>query len=119
MVNGLAHERYVQTGRQEKDPILNPLLFLNLEVEFKYEYYPFLQNLIHILDSNNPPHGPEQPTSKLDFNEVWNRTTETNATVYFGNCGEISEDLVRSYFERYGQIVEIRVFKEKGYAFIR
>jgi hypothetical protein len=40
-------------------------------------------------------------------------------TVYFGGCADVNEDLVRSYFEPYGQVAEIRVFKEKGYAFVR
>jgi len=71
------------------------------------------------LDPNNFQYGQESSTPKLDFSEVWNRTGDTNTTVYFGNCGDISEDLVRSFFEPYGQIVEIRVFKEKGYAFVR
>ncbi|UJR22098.1 hypothetical protein I4U23_025164 [Adineta vaga] len=70
-------------------------------------------------DSNNSQYGQEALTAKLDFNEVWNRTSETNSTVYFGNCGDVNEDLIRSYFEPYGQILEVRVFKEKGYAFIR
>ncbi|CAF1207522.1 unnamed protein product [Adineta steineri] len=70
-------------------------------------------------DSNNSQYGQESLTAKLDFNEVWNRTSDTNSTVYFGNCGDVSEDLVRSFFEQYGPIVEVRVFKEKGYAFIR
>jgi nucleolysin TIA-1/TIAR len=71
------------------------------------------------LDPNNGQYGQESSTPKLSFNEVWNRTSDTNTTVYFGNCGDVSEDLVRSFFEPYGQIVEIRVFKEKGYAFVR
>ncbi|CAF3584532.1 unnamed protein product [Rotaria socialis] len=70
-------------------------------------------------DSNTSQYGQELSTSKLDFNEVWKRTSDTNTTVYFGNCGDVNEDLVRSCFERYGQIAEIRVFKEKGYAFVR
>jgi hypothetical protein len=39
--------------------------------------------------------------------------------VYFGGCGDINEDLVRSIFTAFGHIQEIRIFKEKGYAFIR
>ncbi|CAF1182180.1 unnamed protein product [Rotaria sordida] len=70
-------------------------------------------------DSNNFQYGQESSSPKLDFKEVWNRTSETNTTVYFGNCGDVHEELVRSCFEPYGQILEIRVFKEKGYAFIR
>ena len=71
------------------------------------------------LDSNSFSYGQRSSIPKLDFNHVWNRTSETNTTVYFGNCGDVREDLVRSCFEPYGQIIEIRVFKEKGYAFVR
>ncbi|CAF3662191.1 unnamed protein product [Rotaria socialis] len=70
-------------------------------------------------DSNNFQSGHESATPKLDYNEVWNRTGETNSTVYFGNCGDVNEDLVRSVFTSYGHIQEIRIFKEKGYAFVR
>ncbi|CAF4369749.1 unnamed protein product, partial [Rotaria sp. Silwood2] len=69
--------------------------------------------------SNNSQSGQESSTPKLDYNEVWNRTGETNSTVYFGGCADINEDLVRSIFVSFGHIQEIRIFKEKGYAFIR
>lgn len=71
------------------------------------------------LESHNHSFGQESSMAKLDFNEVWNRTSDTNTTVYFGNCGEINDDLVRSLFEPYGHVVEVRPFREKGYAFIR
>jgi hypothetical protein len=72
-----------------------------------------------IIDPNHTHYGPESSTPKLDFKDVWSRTTETNTTVYFGNCGEVNEERIRAYFEPYGRIQEIRVFKEKGYAFVR
>ena len=75
--------------------------------------------MICFSEGPNPSYGPEAPAPKLDFNEVWNRTSDTNTTVYFGNCGEVSDERIRSYFERFGHIQEIRPFKEKGYAFIR
>ncbi|CAF2439704.1 unnamed protein product [Rotaria sp. Silwood2] len=74
---------------------------------------------IRYRDSNNSQSGQESSTPKLDYNEVWNRTGETNSTVYFGGCADINEDLVRSIFVSFGHIQEIRIFKEKGYAFIR
>ncbi|CAF3725053.1 unnamed protein product [Rotaria sordida] len=70
-------------------------------------------------DSNNSQFGQESSTPKLDYNEVWNRTGDTNATVYFGGFADINEDLARSIFSSFGHIQEIRIFKEKGYAFIR
>ncbi|CAF1556602.1 unnamed protein product, partial [Rotaria sordida] len=33
--------------------------------------------------SNNFQYGQESSSPKLDFKEVWNRTSETNTTVYF------------------------------------
>lgn len=77
------------------------------------------ETIAMISDGANSSYGPEPPTPRLDFNEVWNRTSDTNTTVYFGNCGEVCDELVRGYFERFGHIQEIRLFKEKGYAFIR
>ena len=79
----------------------------------------FLLNENFNLDSNNLQYGPESSTPKLDYNEVWNRTGSTNSTVYFGGCADVNEELVRSIFARFGYIQEIRIFKEKGYAFIR
>ncbi|CAF1279111.1 unnamed protein product [Didymodactylos carnosus] len=58
-------------------------------------------------------------SQKLDYNEVWQRTGEANSTVYFGGINDVNEELVRNIFHSYGQIQEIRVFKEKGYAFVK
>ena len=70
------------------------------------------------LDPMISQHDQESTTTKLDFNEVWNRTRDTNRTVYFGGCVQVNEDIVRSLFAPFGPIQEIRVFKDK-YAFIR
>jgi hypothetical protein len=66
----------------------------------------------------NSQYDQESSTPKLEFNEVWNRTRDTNRTVYFGGCAYVNEDLVRSLFAPFGHIQEIRVFKDK-YAFVR
>ncbi|CAF1019698.1 unnamed protein product [Didymodactylos carnosus] len=58
-------------------------------------------------------------SQKLDYNEVWQRTGEANSTVYLGGISDVNEELVRNIFHVYGQIQEIRVFKEKGYAFVK
>lgn len=71
------------------------------------------------LDPVSSQYDQDPSTSKLDYNEIWNRTGDTNRTVYFGGCVDINEDLVRSIFAPFGNIQEIRVFKEKKYAFIR
>ena len=56
----------------------------------------------------------------LTFDDVYNQSSPTNCTVY---CGGITtglcEDLMQKTFNSFGQIQEIRVFKDKGYAFIR
>uniref|UniRef100_A0A023F4M2 Putative apoptosis-promoting rna-binding protein tia-1/tiar rrm superfamily n=1 Tax=Triatoma infestans TaxID=30076 RepID=A0A023F4M2_TRIIF len=56
----------------------------------------------------------------LTFDEVYNQSSPTNCTVYCGGLTNgLSEDLVQKTFSPYGTIQEIRVFKDKGYAFIR
>jgi hypothetical protein len=71
------------------------------------------------LDPFNSQYDQESSTPKLDYSEVWNRTGDTNRTVYFGGCADINEDFVRSIFTPFGHIQEIRVFKDKKYAFVR
>lgn len=74
----------------------------------------------HNLEASNTQHGHElSSTSKLDYNEVWGRTADTNSTVYVGGCADANEDLIRSIFSPFGHVQEIRIFKEKGYAFVR
>jgi RNA recognition motif-containing protein len=55
----------------------------------------------------------------LDYNEVWNRASDTNTTVYCGGINNFTEDLVRSTFGIYGQITGVHAFPDRGYAFIR
>lgn len=64
---------------------------------------------------------------KLSYDEVWQWTSETNSSVYCGgifdtitdNLPSSAEDLLRSVFEKYGMIVEVRAFKDKGFGFIK
>ena len=56
---------------------------------------------------------------KLDYNEVWNRSSDTNTTVYCGGINNLSDDLVRSTFGIYGQITGIHPFPDRGYSFVR
>jgi hypothetical protein len=70
-------------------------------------------------DANNSQNDQESSVSKPIYNDVWHRTTETNSFVYFGGYPDIKEGLVRSIFEPFGHIKEIRVFEDRGYAFIR
>jgi len=56
---------------------------------------------------------------KLDYNEVWNRSSDNNSTVYCGGINNLTEDLIRSTFGVYGQIIGIHPFPDRGYAFVR
>ncbi|KAK3925057.1 Nucleolysin TIA-1 isoform p40 [Frankliniella fusca] len=59
-------------------------------------------------------------TKPLTFDEVYNQSSPTNCTVYCGGLAAgLSEELMTKTFAPFGNIQEIRVFKDKGYAFIR
>nr|XP_039272020.1 nucleolysin TIAR-like isoform X2 [Styela clava] len=63
---------------------------------------------------------PGVPDQKLDFNVVVNQSSQTNCTVYVGGVQTGLTDMVmRNQFQGYGQIQEVRVFPDKGYAFVR
>lgn len=54
------------------------------------------------------------------FEEIYNQTTQDNTSVYVGNVsGGVSEDDVRTAFERFGKIIEVRIFKVQGYSFVK
>lgn len=56
----------------------------------------------------------------LRYDDVYNQSSATNSTVYCGGIQtDLTDELIRENFEQYGNIQDIRVFKEKGYAFIR
>lgn len=66
--------------------------------------------------SERPARQGKQPT----FEEVYNQSSPTNCTVYCGGfTNGISEELMQKTFSPFGVIQDIRVFKDKGYAFIR
>ena len=59
-------------------------------------------------------------TKPLSYDEVFGQSSSTNCTVYCGNLAQgTTEEALQKIFGPYGQIQEIRVFKDKGYAFIR
>lgn len=65
-----------------------------------------------------PETKPEQTT--LDYDEVFNQTTGTNTTVFCGGLKQdITEEALQQAFHSYGPIDKIKIFKEKGYAFIK
>lgn len=67
-------------------------------------------------DRVRPPTNNKQPT----FDEVYNQSSPTNCTVYCGGfTNGITDEAVQSLFAPFGTIQDIRVFKDKGYAFIK
>ncbi len=66
--------------------------------------------------------GPNPTTNnrQLNFEEVYNQSSLSNCTVYCGGITNgLSEEMISKAFNQFGPIQEIRVFKEKGYAFIK
>jgi len=64
----------------------------------------------------------------LNWDEVYNQSSSANMTVYCGgitmghggdSAPEAIEGMLRDAFKKYGNVEEIRVFKDKGCAFIR
>lgn len=75
----------------------------------------FIQFLVFSYKANVKP---------LTFDEVYNQSSPTNCTVYCGGiggnlAGELTEEILQKKFAPFGTIQEIRVFKDKGYAFVR
>uniref|UniRef100_A0A8D0AQU2 Nucleolysin TIAR n=1 Tax=Sander lucioperca TaxID=283035 RepID=A0A8D0AQU2_SANLU len=59
-------------------------------------------------------------SKQLRFDDVVAQSSPQNCTVYCGGIQlGLSEHLMRQTFSPFGQIMEIRVFPEKGYSFIR
>ncbi|KAI2809273.1 hypothetical protein RDWZM_003399 [Blomia tropicalis] len=56
----------------------------------------------------------------LNYDEVYTQSSVTNCTVYCGGIvNGLCEEVIQKAFARFGVIQEIRVFKDKGYAFIK
>jgi len=66
---------------------------------------------------------PAENIKPLTFDEVYNQSSPSNCTVYVGGVNSaltaLSEEVLQKTFAPYGAIQEIRVFKDKGYAFVR
>uniref|UniRef100_A0A8C6Q7M3 Nucleolysin TIAR n=1 Tax=Nothobranchius furzeri TaxID=105023 RepID=A0A8C6Q7M3_NOTFU len=59
-------------------------------------------------------------SKQLKFDDVVTQSSPQNCTVYCGGIQSgLSEHLIRQTFSPFGQIMEVRVFPEKGYSFIR
>ncbi|CAD7085032.1 unnamed protein product [Hermetia illucens] len=66
----------------------------------------------------------DQNAKPLTFDEVYNQSSPSNCTVYCGGVngaltGALTEEVLQKTFSPFGTIQEIRVFKDKGYAFVR
>uniref|UniRef100_A0A673KK88 Nucleolysin TIA-1-like n=1 Tax=Sinocyclocheilus rhinocerous TaxID=307959 RepID=A0A673KK88_9TELE len=62
----------------------------------------------------------EGNSKHLSYEEVLNQSSQSNCTVYCGGIASgLSDQLMRQTFSPFGQIMEIRVFPEKGYSFVR
>ncbi|EDV91437.1 polyadenylate-binding protein RBP45C isoform X2 [Drosophila grimshawi] len=72
--------------------------------------------------TRKPPASKEN-IKPLTFDEVYNQSSPSNCTVYVGGVNSaltaLSEEILQKTFALYGAIQEIRVFKDKGYAFVR
>lgn len=77
----------------------------------------------HGAGSNGPSssHAPTQSSGKqLNYDEVYAQSGPTNSTVYCGNLANgTNEQQLQSTFSQFGPIFELRLFKDKGYAFIK
>ncbi len=55
----------------------------------------------------------------LNYEDVFKQASAVNFTVYCGGCSNSDENTIRAAFAPYGRIMEIRYFRDKGYAFVR
>uniref|UniRef100_A0A8C5I5H4 RRM domain-containing protein n=1 Tax=Gouania willdenowi TaxID=441366 RepID=A0A8C5I5H4_GOUWI len=67
-----------------------------------------------------PKNAQDNGSKQLRFDDVVTQSSPQNCTVYCGGIQSgLSEHLMRQTFSPFGQIMEVRVFPEKGYSFIR
>ncbi|VDO39609.1 unnamed protein product [Brugia timori] len=58
--------------------------------------------------------------SELNYDDVYNQTGPDNTSVYVGNVNSSANDEdLRAAFDKFGRILEVRIFKSQGYAFVR
>jgi len=55
----------------------------------------------------------------LNYDDVFGQASSQNFTVYCGGVTNSDENTIRAAFTPYGRIMEIRYFRDKGYAFVR
>merc|ERR1719422_1098819 len=70
--------------------------------------------------SHHGGHGSGGSSGKsLKYEEVFQQASAMNFTVYCGGVSDSDENTIRAAFSPYGRIMEIRYFRDKGYAFVR
>jgi nucleolysin TIA-1/TIAR len=71
--------------------------------------------------TRKPPAPTGKGTKTADYEEIYNKTSPTNTTVYCGGfpANVLVDEVIYKHFGQFGQIHDIRVFKDKGYAFIK
>lgn len=58
--------------------------------------------------------------STLKYDDVYSQSGPTNTTVYCGGIqSELTDQVMRDTFSEFGNILDVRVFKDKGFSFIR
>ncbi|VDN07946.1 unnamed protein product [Thelazia callipaeda] len=58
--------------------------------------------------------------TELNYEDVYNQTGPDNTSVYVGNVNSNANDEdLRAAFDKFGRILEVRIFKSQGYAFVR
>ncbi|KHJ48079.1 hypothetical protein D918_01346 [Trichuris suis] len=56
----------------------------------------------------------------ITFDDIMAQSSPNNMTVYVGGVGQtVTEEDLRRAFAKFGSILEIRIFKQQGYAFVR
>ena len=72
------------------------------------------------LSTASPPETKVVEANNLDYDDVFSQTTGTNTTVFCGGLKQdITEETLQEAFEAFGTIDKIKIFKEKGFAFIK
>jgi hypothetical protein len=64
-------------------------------------------------------HGGGGGGKMLNYDDVLSQASAVNFTVYCGGVADSDENTIRAAFAPYGRIMEIRYFRDKGYAFVR
>lgn len=69
--------------------------------------------------NKSPTSGGSGMIKPLNYDEMFRQASASNCTVYCGGVTECDENTLRRAFSTYGRILEIRFFRDKGYAFVR